>query len=188
MSAVAEAPQSGFDCVMRAWREHEGELRRWLTRQTGDADAADDLLQDVFIKAMRQGQGFCALDNSRAWLFQVARNAVVDAARTRHPGAELDDELPAPPAPARAAVDELDRCLARALQTLDEPDRDIVQACDLDEQTVRAYAQARALSLAAAKSRLLRARQRLRDALVTHCAVQFDGQGQVCCHVPAPRD
>jgi RNA polymerase sigma-70 factor (ECF subfamily) len=185
---VAEAPTSAFDCVLRAWREHESELRGFLARQTGDADAADDLLQDVFVKAMRQGQGFCVLDNSRAWLFQVARHAVVDAARAARPRAELSDELPAPAAPGRDAVDELDRCVARCLQTLDEVDRDIVQACDLDEQTVRVYAQSHGLSLAAAKSRLLRARQRLREALIAHCAVRFDGQGQVCCHVPAPRD
>jgi RNA polymerase sigma-70 factor, ECF subfamily len=31
---------------------------------------------------MRQGEGFCTLDKPRAWLFQVARNALVDRART----------------------------------------------------------------------------------------------------------
>ena len=187
MNAVAEVPSTAFDCVLRAWREHEAELRGFLTRQTGDADAADDLLQNVFVKAMRQGHGFCVLDNARAWLFQVARHAIVDAARAARPRAELSDELPAA-APRRDAVDELDGCLARNLQRLDETDRDIVQACDLDGRTVRAYAQDRGLSLAAAKSRLLRARQRLRDSLIAHCGVQFDAQGQVCCHVPAPRD
>jgi RNA polymerase sigma-70 factor (ECF subfamily) len=187
MSAVADASRPLFDCVLRAWREHEAELRGFLTRQTGDADAADDLLQDVFVKAMLQGQGFCVLDNARAWLFQVARHAIVDAARAARPRAELSDELPAA-APRRDAVDELDGCLARGLQTLDEADRDIAQACDLDGRTVRAYAQDRGLSLAAAKSRLLRARRRLRDALMVHCGVRFDAQGQVCCHVPTPRD
>ena len=61
-----------------------------------DNDTADDLLQDVFVKAMRQGRGFCALDNPRAWLFQVARNALVDRLRVTHPHEPLTDELADP--------------------------------------------------------------------------------------------
>jgi RNA polymerase sigma-70 factor (ECF subfamily) len=40
------------------------------------------VLQDVFLKALRAGQNFCMLDNPRAWLFQVARNALVDRLRS----------------------------------------------------------------------------------------------------------
>ena len=76
------APSSGndkpFECVLNAWRDHESELQRYLTRRVSDKHLADDLLQDVFVKALRQGQGFCTLDNPRAWLFQVARNTLVD--------------------------------------------------------------------------------------------------------------
>jgi RNA polymerase sigma-70 factor (ECF subfamily) len=32
------------------------------------------MLQDLFIKALRQGERFCAIGNARAWLFEVARN------------------------------------------------------------------------------------------------------------------
>ena len=70
-----------FGCVAAAWQAHEGELRGYLRHRAADADVADDILQDVFLKAMRQGQAFCARDNPRAWLFQVARNALVDRAQ-----------------------------------------------------------------------------------------------------------
>ena len=185
MSTMSDASLESFTCVLRAWSAHEAELRGFLARQTADVDAADDLLQDVFVKALRQGRGFCSLDNPRAWLFQVARHAIIDAARANRPTVDLADDLPAPSPETRAAVDELDQCVVRNLSNLADDDRDIVQACDLDGQTVRAYAQQRELGLAAAKSRLLRARQRLRDALVRNCGVQFDGDGQVCCHVPS---
>lgn len=179
---MSEARDRGFDCVLGAWRAHEAEMLGFLTRQTGNADTAQDLLQEVFLKALRQGQGFCTLEHPRAWLFQVARNALVDAQRLRHPGEELADDLPAPPAEARAPVDALDACIARNLPFLGEDDRDIVQRCDLDAQTVRAYAEAAGLSLPAAKARLLRARKRLRELLVERCEVRFDAAGSVCCH------
>ena len=188
MSASPDTAQAAFDCVLRAWASHEAELKGYLARQTADVDAADDLLQEVFLKAIRQGRDFCTLDNARAWLFQVARNALVDLARAKRPHAELDDNVAAPSAEERAAVDALDDCLLRTLQTLDEADRDIVQACDLDGQTVRGFAQQRALGLPAAKSRLLRARQRLRAAVIENCGVRFDASGQICCHAEPSRD
>lgn len=189
---MSQAPGSSFDCVLRAWQAHEAELQGFLQRHAADADSAQDLLQDVFVKALRQGRGFCELDNPRAWLFQVARNALIDAARTRHPatalGDELSAELAAPAGDERDPVDELDACIARNLPRLGDAERDILQHCDLDGQTVRAYAEARGLGLAAAKARLLRARKRLRDSLVENCGVRFDSSGSVCCHVEPPKD
>lgn len=185
---VSDPVPASFDCVLRAWGAHEAELRGFLASRAGHAGAAEDLLQEIFLKAMRQGKGFCSLDNPRAWLFQVARNALVDAARSARPNDTLSDDLPAPEPEARAPVDELDVCIARNLQALDDEDRRVLQSCDLDGRTVRAYAAELGLSLPAAKSRLLRARQRLRAALVRNCGVRFDEAGSVCCHVPAKPD
>jgi RNA polymerase sigma-70 factor (ECF subfamily) len=132
---------------------------------------------------MRQGQDFCGLDNPRAWIFQVARNALIDAARLAKPQEALPDNLPAPSIEARAPVDELDACIERNLVDMEAEDKHIIETCDLLGQTVRAYAEANGLSLAAAKSRLLRARKRLRDRIIENCQVRFDEAGQVCCHV-----
>jgi RNA polymerase sigma-70 factor (ECF subfamily) len=176
---------ANFACVSAAWQAHEGELRSYLRHRASDADVADDVLQDVFVKAMRQGQGFCTLDNPRAWLFQVARNALVDRARTAHPHESYTDEL-AETTPlgetAIAPVDALADCLGRTLGELPEDDQHVLRACDLEGQTQRAFAQAHGLSLPATKSRLLRARQRLRDRLTQVCRVSFEADGSVCGH------
>jgi RNA polymerase sigma-70 factor (ECF subfamily) len=181
------APAGAFSCVSAAWQAHEAELQGYLRRRLADADAADDVLQDVFVKAMRHGKGFCALDNPRAWLFQVARNALVDRARASHPLERLpdgDDEPAAPQDDAPPAVDALASCLARTMAELSADDAAILTACDLAGQTQRDFAQAHGLSLPAAKSRLLRARQRLRDRLTSACQVRFESDGTVAGHVP----
>jgi len=174
-----------FACVSAAWQAHEGELRSYLRRRANDADMADDVLQDVFVKAMRQGKDFCALDNPRAWLFQVARNTLVDRARTAHPHQILTDEL-ADTAPLyvepMAPVDALAGCLGRTMGELSDQDQAILRACDLGGQTQRAFAHDHGLSLPATKSRLLRARQRLRDRLTKVCRVSFEPDGSVCGH------
>lgn len=181
---MIEATSTTFDCVLRAWQAHEKALLAFLILRTGGRHAAEDLLQEVFLKSMREGRRFCAVENPRAWLFRVARNALIDTARSAKPGVAVPDDLAAPPTTSRAPVEELDACLARNLRELGAQDQRIIEACDLNGQTVPAFADTQGLSLAAAKSRLLRARQRLRDTLVRNCQVRFDEAGKVCCYVP----
>lgn len=177
-------PIRPFEPVLRAWQAHEKELLMFLAHRLGDKNTAEDILQDVFLKAMRQGAHFCDINAPRAWLFQVARTTLIDHARLARPTVELPDDLAASDQDARAPVDELDACLVRNLGELLPEDRAILDACNLQDHTVADFARQHKLSLAAAKSRLLRARQRLRDALVRNCQVQFDDSGNVCCHIP----
>lgn len=176
-----------FACVAAAWAAHESALRGYLRHQLADEHAAEDLLQDVFVKAMRQGEAFCSLDNPRAWLFQVARHALIDRARVARPQValhEIEHALEAPAEEALAPVDALSGCVARVLGELAAEDAAVLRACDLEGMTQREFAEWHGLSLPAAKSRLLRARQRMRDQLTRACQVRFDTDGCVSSHVP----
>ena len=116
-----QAGSASFACVASAWQAHEGELRGYLRHRRSDSDAADDVLQNVFVKCKRQGSGVCTLDNPRAWLFQVARNALVDRARTDHSTEALSDELAEvarEPETPLAPVDASAECV---ISTLAEP-------------------------------------------------------------------
>ena len=172
----------GFDCVLGAWHAHESEIRGFLIRRLADRSAAEDLLHEVFIRAMGEGRDFCRLDNPRAWLFRVARNAAVDQERRKRPAVPVDDHLSAPEAD-RAPIDALQQCLLNNLEHLSEQDRKIIRRCDLEGQRQADFARDHELGLPAAKSRLLRARARLRDLLIENCNVRFDESGSVCCHV-----
>lgn len=175
-----------FDCVLGAWRAHEAELRGYLIHRLGNVAGAEDLLQETFLKSLRLGADFCVIDNPRAWLFKVARNAVIDQARLAKPQVALPDDLPATADEPLTPVDALDACLRRNLAQMSDEDRQIIEQCDLQGVRQADFAKAHKLSLPAAKSRLLRARKRLRDALMQNCQVRFDESGAVCCHVPQP--
>jgi RNA polymerase sigma-70 factor (ECF subfamily) len=102
-----------------------------MVRQLRDKTLAEDLLQDVFLKALRQGEQFCRIDNAKAWLFEVARNTLADHLRRKHETIELptdlcvEDELPPP-------VDGLANCLPRVLSELSKEDREAITCCDLE--------------------------------------------------------
>lgn len=171
------------NCVLDAWRRHERELLGFLRGRAAGRDEAEDVLQEVFARALLQGRTFCSLDNPRAWLFQVARNALADRARLAKPTVELPESL-AQPTEERPAVEALADCLPRTLSELPEDDREVITKCDVEGLRQRDFAALKGITLAAAKSRLLRARRRLRDHLVRHCRVSFDEAGRVCCHIP----
>lgn len=184
LGQIEAVPALAETCVTRAWRKHQAEIEGFLQHRLGDGELAADLLQTVFLKALYQGRGFCDLREPRAWLFAVARNALVDLLRARHPHEPLPEDLSAQ-ADAQAAVDTLADCLPHALASLDADDRDVLEHCELQGMTQRDYATLRGLSLPAAKSRVQRARVRLRESMVQVCGVRFDAQtGRVCCHVP----
>lgn len=59
---------------------------------------------------------------------------------------------------------------------------DVLQARDLGPMSQNVYAQAQGISPPAAKARIRRARERLREALARRCDVVLDGSGNVCCY------
>ena len=60
---------------------HRAELLRFLISRTGDPSEAEDLVQDLWLKASRGSAGPTA--NGRAYLFRMAQNLIVDRARER---------------------------------------------------------------------------------------------------------
>ncbi|WP_374515997.1 sigma-70 family RNA polymerase sigma factor [Niveibacterium sp.] len=172
----------GLPCLLTAWSAHEAALRRWLTHQLRDRAFADDLAQDVFLKALRQGHGFCRITNTRAWLFEVARNTLADHQRRQRDTVDLSEDLPQEQE-AVPAVEGLAQCLPRALQELSVEDRDAIQRCDIEGLSQADFAKQHGIGLSAAKSRVQRARRRLKSHLVSACQVRYDDTGSVCCFV-----
>ena len=61
----------------RLFRDYHQPLVRYLTRRLGDRDWAEEVAQETFLRAVRQG----AIVSERAWLFAVATNLIRDEAR-----------------------------------------------------------------------------------------------------------
>ena len=174
------------DCHQRAWRLHKEEVRRFLAHRCGCAAEADDLLQEVFLRVVVQGAAFCRVENSRAWLLQVARNLLIDRLRLTKAQVPLPDDLSAEAPQEIEPVDLLSHCLPRVLSELSPEDRAAIVSCDIEGTTQKTFAERQGLSLPAAKSRVLRARSRLRAQLSEACRLEFDEQGKVCSFVPRP--
>jgi len=112
---------------------------------------------------------------------------VADRLRVARATVELPDDLCAV-VDDSDTVDTLTMCLTRVLSELSAQDRDAITQCDLQGMAQADFALAQGLSLSAAKSRLQRARQRLRERMTLACQVQLDESGQVSDFVPRHPD
>jgi RNA polymerase sigma-70 factor (ECF subfamily) len=99
LRAAAHGDVDAFTGLMRAWQEP---VFRFLCHVVGDRTAAEDLTQDVFLRAHRNLGGFRHQSKFSTWLFAIARNAAFDHHR-RSVRAEralrsmtLPDRAPAP--------------------------------------------------------------------------------------------
>lgn len=175
---------SAPNCLMTAWQAHEAELRRWMRHRLPSEADADDMLQDLFLRALRQRERFCSILNARAWLFTVARNAIADRLRLKRHEVELPEDLGGEPGEEPAVVATLSACLPRVLSELAPIDREAITLCDLEGLPQVQYAERFGLTTAGAKARVQRARRRLREQLTRACQVRFDAAGQVADFVP----
>lgn len=75
-------------------RDHHKELYRFVFRLLGDADDADDVLQDTYIKLHSQFQQGVDIQEPRAWLFRVAGNSCYTLLKRRETWRQMVRKIP----------------------------------------------------------------------------------------------
>jgi RNA polymerase sigma-70 factor (ECF subfamily) len=182
--ALPMSPAESSAELTQTYQSLRGPLLGYLRRLVGDAQAAEDVLQDVLVKAIASLRSDAAPPrNLAAWLYRVAHNAAMDHHRARRPSQSLDDELaevlPAPEVDPALAAAALSDCMRPLLSILPESYRSVVHASELEGRSLREIADAHGISLDAAKQRASRGRRQLRDELLRCCEVALSAQGQV---------
>jgi RNA polymerase sigma-70 factor (ECF subfamily) len=166
------------------WKDFGGRLRRYIGRHLRNRDDVDDVLQEVFARihvALPQVKDAPKLE---PWLFQVTRRAVIDRSRrnwTRLATASEPAEVAELPATTSAAA-ELAACLKPLMGELAAEDREALRLTDVEGLPQKELAARLGLSLTGAKSRVQRARQRLRALLLRCCDVEHDRRGNPVAH------
>jgi RNA polymerase sigma-70 factor (ECF subfamily) len=130
---------------------------------TGHAHDADDLAQEVFMKAFVQIDSLRQADRFGPWLMRICRNSATDFLRSRRRQEPLEpDRIESKP--ASGGEPDVDG-LGKALGALSEPLRQAVLLYYLDGRSTHSVAQALGISEDGVMTRLSRARRMLRERL-----------------------
>lgn len=165
--------------VAAAWHELGDRLRVYVSRRVNPGDA-DDVVQSVMVKLLERRAEIDA-SSVRAWLFTVTRNAVAEYYRQHRPAVDLDsvgevaetDDVDA----ADRTIGNLSDCLDPMLRTLPQADADLLRRIDLQGEAQTELAASLGVPLSTLKSRVQRARTKLRSAFDLCCAIDLGRNG-----------
>lgn len=174
-----DGDQDAFaELVMR----HADRVYAMLRRFGLDADAADEVAQEVFVRAWRGLDRFQERAQFSTWLYRIAFNEAQRRLARRTlpraeptPDAETDPVVPESPQAgpeARALAGEFERTLGDALDMLPEEWRTAVVLRDVEGLSTRDAAEVTGVGEAAFKSRLHRGRMQLRALLEPYLGLE----------------
>lgn len=176
---------------VRLTRPHHEALFRIALTLCHDHDQAADLTQEALIRAFRAFDRFDPDRPVLPWLARILRNVHLDSfktARSRHevashqlastrsdPFATAPSKHPDPASLAETA--QLTRWVQEELRELDEEGQIVILMCDIEGFTYQEAAEVAGVPVGTVRSRLSRARQRLRVRIEARiAATQHEGE------------
>lgn len=165
---------SGSDPVSEALRRERGALLAFIRSRVGDADLAEDLLQDSLLRALEGAANLRDGERVTAWLYGIVRHAITDAyrrrgVRTTAQGAlAVEAEIAAEGALAPDDEARLCACVQGLVRTL-APDYARVVEADLAGRSADAVAAELGITRTNLKVRRHRAHRQLRERLEQTC-------------------
>lgn len=164
------------------------ELRRrllaFIRRRVNSPDDAEDVLQSVLLK-MHNAGNLREDEAVRGWMFQVARNAVIDYYRGKRPHDPLPDhweetDLGQGDAESQALL----ACMRQMIDELPETYREALVLSDVEGIPQKDVAERLGVGVSGAKSRIQRGREKLKELVQTCCHLELDTYGnpveQIC--------
>jgi len=196
---IQSAQRGDLDSFNTLVLHYQDSIFNTALRIMGDDDFAADATQEAFLSAFRSITTFRG-GSFKAWLMRTVTNACYDELRRRkrrpttplEPETEDGDEMDSPRwladpnmTPAeKAEADELEHAIQHCLEMLPREFRTVVVLADIQGMDYREVASASRVPLGTIKSRLARARLRLRECLrgfeeLLPSAFRFKGESRV---------
>ena len=170
------------------WKQYCCHLLRFIRSRVSDDDQAEDILQDVFLRVHNH---LCCMpppEKMEAWMYRIARNLIIDYYRSRRESVEIPDDIPAETDPLEPDPEAgLAGSLRQTIEELPITYREALILTEYQGLSQVELANRLGISVSGAKSRVQRAREKLRDLILTCCHIELDRRGRVidyyerCC-------
>lgn len=164
------------------WEDFSVELQKFIARRISDKHDAEDILQEVFCKIHDH---FLELKDTRkihAWVYQITRNTIIDYYRTRRSLVQIENlpDLDLNKDFVNSEVyRELGICLKGMIQKLPEKYKVAIILTEFERLPQKELAKQLGLSVSGAKTRVQRARNKLRELMLTCCQIEYDRCGRI---------
>jgi RNA polymerase sigma-70 factor (ECF subfamily) len=154
------------------------ELKRFIWRRVRNQADAEDIVQDVFIKAQLKGNQLKEDDKFSAWMYQITRNTIIDYYRKKKKVVEelmVQNEAE----DYNQFNDCVIQCLQQLMHQLPSPYREALVMTEIEQRSQKEIAEKLNISYSGLKSRVQRGRQMLREKMEELYHIRTDSYGNV---------
>lgn len=174
-------------CITCLWETLHEPLKKFIDKRVANPHDAEDLLQEVFVRISLRLDTLQDQEKLHAWIYQIARNVIIDYYRSGRTFAELPEDGVDGEAEPSAEVlvaggnanAEMANCLTGMIQQLPEKYRDAIMLTEYENLTQAALAERLGMSVSGAKSRVQRGRKLLKEMMLDCCRLEFDRCGNI---------
>ena len=168
------------------WETFHVNLKQFILKRVTDENNAEDILQDVFVKIHTRIGTLRDEEKLPGWMYQIARNAIYDYYREQKETLTLPDSalLIAEEMVEESAVEELLPCIRDMVEQLPDEYRQALILTEYEGLSQKELAERLGISYSGAKSRVQRAREKVKRMLLDCCHFQFDRSGRVIDYWP----
>jgi RNA polymerase sigma-70 factor, ECF subfamily len=169
------------------WDAFHAPLQQFIRRRVSDDATAEDLLQDVFLNIHQHVETLRDVKKLESWMYRLTRNAIIDYYRSTRLTTSLDvpEALQLPEElPDEDLISELFPCVRAMVTSLPAQDRQALILTEYQGMTQKELAERLGLSFSGAKSRVQRARTKLKQQLLDCCHFELDRRGHVIDYQP----
>ena len=178
------------DHLVEVWNQYNRRLLAFIRGRVGDDAEAEDILQEVFIRVHRSLCCQTEWSKPEGWFYQIARNLIIDHYRRRHETIAIPESLPSEAGAEEQlhldtdSIAELSLSLMEMIEELPEPYRQAILLTEYNGLKQKELAERQGISLSGAKSRVQRARDKLREMFLACCHFELDRRGRVMEYYP----
>lgn len=159
-------------------------LLSFIVQKTGDETRAEDILHDVFLKAQEQIGALNDATKIESWIYSITRNAIIDEYRHRKPISQLEFEIDIAEQSDETVIERLSGSIRAFIEMLPEPYKMALILSDIENVSQQEIAKRLGLSLSGAKSRIQRARNKLKALYFACCSFEKNRHGAVLSYEP----
>lgn len=167
--------------VVNLWNQFNSELRSFIFYKTRNESDTDDILQEVFMKIIQNISRINEAKNVKSYIYAIVRNTINDHFR-KNRKFETSNEIPeiiSEEESTNLNQTIADCCLRPLIETMSENYRDALIFSELEEKSQKELAEEMSISYSGAKSRVQRAKEKLKSLILENCAGQSDAYGNL---------
>lgn len=167
------------------WQEFSAKLKQFILKHVPEQQSAEDILQDVFVKIHTHIDTLRDRRKLQSWIYQITRNAIYDYYRDQKAITGIPEMLDLSEEPADNDVERmLAASIKEMIDCLPAVYRQALILTEYEGLTQKELADQLGLSFSGAKSRVQRAREKLKEMLLACCHFEFDRRGRIIDYYP----